>query len=223
MRVEAVQSVDRMIGAHRALGAGGGPGAEHGLRVQLRQRLPPRPVHARVRQADRLRHRHPGAVDRRRSRHPGRTARNSDMAQNIDLRPTFEQLAGAATPSDVDGRSLVPLLDRQASTWRTYALVEHAHDDPKPGDPDSQDLPQRDATDLQRDAHEVVRLHPVHVDRRDRVLQPRQGSLRTAQPRSVAVEPAHWLSEPRHESADRLPWKRIVLERRRSELRMIAV
>jgi len=54
----------------------------------------------------------------------GRTV--EEIAQNIDLRPTFDELAGAVTPANVDGHSLVPLLHGQEVTgWRTVALVEH--------------------------------------------------------------------------------------------------
>ncbi|HKN95867.1 MAG TPA: sulfatase [Pseudonocardiaceae bacterium] len=61
----------------------------------------------------------------------------SQPVQNVDLRPTFEALAGAATPSDVDGRSLVPLLDGQPEPdWRTAALVEHHGPDTDATDPD---------------------------------------------------------------------------------------
>jgi len=52
----------------------------------------------------------------------------SDPAQNIDLAPTFETLAGAATPATVDGRSLIPLLSGQSDAgWRTtsYTYVEY--------------------------------------------------------------------------------------------------
>ena len=63
---------------------------------------------------------------------------NNDMTQNIDLRPTFDQLAGAPTPSNVDGRSLVPLLHGQDAPWRRYALIEHTHDPALPSDPDKQ-------------------------------------------------------------------------------------
>jgi arylsulfatase A-like enzyme len=64
--------------------------------------------------------------------------RNSDMAENIDLRPTFEQLAGATTPPGVDGHSLVPLLHGERVPWRTYALIEHAHPGYTVRDPDRQ-------------------------------------------------------------------------------------
>ena len=58
-------------------------------------------------------------------------------AENIDLRPTFEALGHAATPSDVDGTSLVPLLTGAApSGWRTTALVEHHGPDNDKADPD---------------------------------------------------------------------------------------
>jgi N-acetylglucosamine-6-sulfatase len=54
----------------------------------------------------------------------GRT--RNEIVGNIDLCPTFTELAFAATPADVDGHSLVPLLRGQAvEGWRTVALVEH--------------------------------------------------------------------------------------------------
>jgi len=57
--------------------------------------------------------------------------------QNIDLAPTFEALGAAATPADVDGRSLAPMLAGQPDTgWRTAALVEHHGPDIDPTDPD---------------------------------------------------------------------------------------
>ncbi|MGH8861304.1 MAG: sulfatase family protein [Jatrophihabitantaceae bacterium] len=67
---------------------------------------------------------------------PGST--NSDVTENIDLRPTFDEFAAAATPASVDGRSLVPLLHGQRSAWRTLAGIEH-HNPPRSGyDPDRQ-------------------------------------------------------------------------------------
>ncbi|HEY2299409.1 MAG TPA: sulfatase [Jatrophihabitans sp.] len=63
---------------------------------------------------------------------------NTDMAQNVDLRPTFEQLAGAPTPSDVEGRSLVPLLHGDQVPWRSYALIEHHRPRNLEHDPDHQ-------------------------------------------------------------------------------------
>jgi N-acetylglucosamine-6-sulfatase len=65
-----------------------------------------------------------------------------EITQNIDLCPTFAELAGAAAPASVDGRSLVALLAGQkVPDWRTVALVEHhgpvAWD---PADPDAMDL-----------------------------------------------------------------------------------
>ncbi len=49
---------------------------------------------------------------------------DSHLALNIDLAPTFGQVAGASTPA-TDGVSLVPLLTRRASGWRTAFLLEH--------------------------------------------------------------------------------------------------
>ena len=48
------------------------------------------------------------------------------MALNIDLAPTFAELAGASPADFVDGRSLVPLLDGDPpAEWRHGFLVEH--------------------------------------------------------------------------------------------------
>jgi arylsulfatase A-like enzyme len=54
----------------------------------------------------------------------GRTL--EEIVENIDLCPTFTELAFAATPGSVDGHSLVPLLRGQTPEgWRTAALIEH--------------------------------------------------------------------------------------------------
>ena len=64
---------------------------------------------------------------------------SSQLAQNTDLAPTFEQLAGARVPSRVDGRSLVDLLHgRQGRDWRRAAPIEHHGPDMSPSDPDFQ-------------------------------------------------------------------------------------
>jgi arylsulfatase A-like enzyme len=48
------------------------------------------------------------------------------IVENIDLCPTFAELAGTPPPSNADGHSLVALLmGQQVSDWRNVALVEH--------------------------------------------------------------------------------------------------
>jgi N-acetylglucosamine-6-sulfatase len=50
----------------------------------------------------------------------------NEIAQNIDLCPTFEELGFAPASTSIDGRSLAPLLHGEvAEGWRTMALVEH--------------------------------------------------------------------------------------------------
>jgi N-acetylglucosamine-6-sulfatase len=63
----------------------------------------------------------------------------SALAENIDLAPTFEALAGLTPPSTIDGRSLVPLLaGGRPASWRHAVLVEHHGPDIDPTDPDYQ-------------------------------------------------------------------------------------
>ncbi|MBA2415907.1 MAG: sulfatase, partial [Geodermatophilaceae bacterium] len=59
-------------------------------------------------------------------RGPGVPSRvEPSVTSNIDRAPTLADLAGAATPDFVDGRSLVPLLRGETpSVWRTATLVE---------------------------------------------------------------------------------------------------
>jgi arylsulfatase A-like enzyme len=58
---------------------------------------------------------------------PGQFARREDehLVANIDLAPTFAELAGAEIPSSVDGISLVPLLEDAGANWRDEVLIEH--------------------------------------------------------------------------------------------------
>jgi len=54
------------------------------------------------------------------------------MAVNTDFAPTFMDLAGLATPSEMQGRSLVPLWKGETpSNWRTSFYYRYYHD---PGD-----------------------------------------------------------------------------------------
>jgi arylsulfatase A-like enzyme len=65
----------------------------------------------------------------------GRTV--NQMTENVDLCPSFEELAGAPVPPSVDGHSLVSLLHgRRASGWRKEILVEHHGRVLDRGDPD---------------------------------------------------------------------------------------
>ena len=60
------------------------------------------------------------------------------VAQNVDLYPTFVQLAGGTPAASVEGHSLVPLLHPAGAPvpWRTVALVEHHGGNTDPADPD---------------------------------------------------------------------------------------
>jgi N-acetylglucosamine-6-sulfatase len=62
----------------------------------------------------------------------------SQLAENVDMNPTFQDLAGVKAPSSVDGRSLAGLMrGRSEDDWRQAALVEHHHAASTNGDPDA--------------------------------------------------------------------------------------
>jgi N-acetylglucosamine-6-sulfatase len=63
-----------------------------------------------------------------------------EIVENVDLNPTFAELAGAAVSSSVEGHSLASLLHgHKPPRWRTVALVEHHG--PHKDDPDDPDAP----------------------------------------------------------------------------------
>ena len=55
------------------------------------------------------------------------TVRN-ELALNIDLAPTLLSLARLPVPSDMDGRSLVPILKGERAKWRNEFLIEYYSD-----------------------------------------------------------------------------------------------
>jgi N-acetylglucosamine-6-sulfatase len=62
--------------------------------------------------------RYPGLI-----RDPGRRARQ--MVLNIDLAPSLLALAGIAPPTDMQGQSVVPILEKATTPGRTAWLYEH--------------------------------------------------------------------------------------------------
>lgn len=60
-----------------------------------------------------------------------------EIAMNIDLSPTFTDLAGIPATGKVDGQSLVPLLHGKPGPRRSMAVVEHTHPETSKGDPDA--------------------------------------------------------------------------------------
>jgi arylsulfatase A-like enzyme len=83
------------------------------------------------------------------------------ITENVDLRSTFSQLAGASVPSNVDGHSLVPLFrGANPNNWRTAALVEHHGPDTARSDPDFQSARSGNPT-----TYEAIRKHnEVYVE-----------------------------------------------------------
>lgn len=51
----------------------------------------------------------------------------AQMAANIDLAPTIAEMANAAPPSFVDGRSFMPCLRNQKTIWRNGLLLEFGY------------------------------------------------------------------------------------------------
>ncbi len=68
---------------------------------------------------------------------PGSTT--TQLAENIDLAPTFMHIAGVTPSANVDGEGLLPLLHGSTPfDWRDEVLIEHHHPPTANGDPDHQ-------------------------------------------------------------------------------------
>lgn len=60
-----------------------------------------------------------------------------EVVSNLDLAPTFEDLAGLDRAAYRSGRSLVPTLDDRSVTRRRFTFFEHRWAPPQDGDPDA--------------------------------------------------------------------------------------
>lgn len=142
MRAQAVQAVDRMIGAIEAELAARGIArdtyivfsSDNGLHMGEHRLRPGKLTAFDTDIKVPLLVTGPGVP-------AGRTIRA--MSENIDLCPSFEELAGAPIPPSVDGHSLVSLIHgRRVPGWRRAVLIEHHGRVIDRGDPD---LPTRGA------------------------------------------------------------------------------
>jgi arylsulfatase A-like enzyme len=106
---------------------------------------------------------------------------------NIDLAPTFAALAGVRSP-DVDGRSLVPLLARRPTRWRSGFLVEHVQGRLRT------DPPTFCALRTERYLYVVYQTHEVELydlqrdpfELRNEATEPRVASVKTMLRRRLA-------------------------------------
>jgi arylsulfatase A-like enzyme len=116
------------------------------------------------------------------ARGPGIAAGSSvdEIALNIDLFPTFAELAGIAIPPYVDGRSLVPLMEASNRGWRDVALLEGFGKETESTDGDEAPTPpfralrseeilyaeyetgERELYDLRKDPYQISNIAP-HV------------------------------------------------------------
>ena len=82
----------------------------------------------------------------------------SQVTQNVDLAPTFTQLAGTRPAARVEGHSLVPLLQppNGARHWRSVALVEHQQSN-NSADPDFEGGGSNPTT------YEAIRISAKHL------------------------------------------------------------
>lgn len=115
-------------------------------------------------------------------RYPGAVGRVEDaLVATVDLAPTIAGLAGVGVPADLDGRSLLPLLeerdeglvpvvlesfdDRTIPAWRQIRTPELAYVEYETGE--------RELYDLRSDPHELsnVAEDPAYAAERDRLAR----------------------------------------------------
>ncbi len=122
---------------------------------------------------------------------PGST--NKDLVQNVDLAPTFEELAGATPPPTVEGKSIVPLLHGKHVPWRTLQLVEHEGPDVAPTTRTCRRFRAGNPPTYQA-IRSATFTYVHYVERRHRVLQPHHRPVRERQPRADPVRVRAWRS-----------------------------
>lgn len=97
---------------------------------------------------------------------------SDEMVLNIDIAPTFLELAAADVPKEMQGRSLVPLLTGKAKDWRKSFLAEYFEENNFPQTPSTVAVRTEDAKlikypeneewtelfDLKRDPYETKNL-----------------------------------------------------------------
>ncbi len=77
----------------------------------------------------------------------------SELAANLDIAPTVLELAGLVPPAHMRGRSLVPLLQGKAESWRDAVLYEYFWERNYPQTPTLHAL--------RSDTHKYIRAHGV--------------------------------------------------------------
>jgi arylsulfatase A-like enzyme len=87
-----------------------------------------------------------------------------DMVLNIDLGPTFMDLAGIAVPRQVQSRGLKPLLGRRSQAWRSAIFCEELWDHPE--------IPRSECVRTERWKYIQYPGHPEYVELFDLASDP---------------------------------------------------
>jgi len=88
------------------------------------------------------------------------------MTLNIDLGPTFLDLAGAKTPSTMQGRSMAPLFDGKRHPWRKSFLYEYFREDFQAGIPTMLGVRTEDTKYVSYpDIEDIEELYDLKADR----------------------------------------------------------
>ena len=108
---------------------------------------------------------------------PGHAPRRIEqLALNLDLAPTFLDLAGLPVPAEMQGNSLLPLMTGEAVDWREDFLCEHLYDMPY--------IPQSEGVRSEQYKYFRYRDDPAHEELYDLRQDPQERE-------NLAGDPAH--------------------------------